>query len=132
MSDTTPSTADNSLSARLAALPAAPGCYLFRNSSGEVIYVGKAVNLRNRVRSYFQKGAAHPPRTAQMVRLAADVEWMVTDNEVEALILESTLIKKHRPYFNVRLKDDKSYPYVCVTINDPYPRVFFTPPAATG
>jgi len=126
MSDTTPSTADNSLSARLAALPAAPGCYLFRNASGEVIYVGKAVNLRNRVRSYFQKGAAHPPRTAQMVRLAADVEWMVTDNEVEALILESTLIKKHRPYFNVRLKDDKSYPYVCVTINDPYPRVFFT------
>ncbi len=126
MSENRSSTLSNSLSAALDAVPALPGCYLFRDAAGNVIYVGKAVNLRSRVRSYFQKGASHPPRTAQMVRSAVDVEWMVTDNEVEALILESTLIKKHRPYFNVRLKDDKSYPYVCVTINDPYPRVFFT------
>ncbi len=126
MSGNRTSTTSESLSSSLAAVPAVPGCYLFRDASGSVIYVGKAVNLRNRVRSYFQKGASHPPRTAQMVRSAASVEWMVTDNEVEALILESTLIKRHRPYFNVRLKDDKSYPYVCVTIDDPYPRVFFT------
>lgn len=91
-----------------------------------MLYVGKAINLRNRVRSYFQRSAGHGPRIAQMVRSVADVEWMVTDTEVEALILECTLIKKHRPHFNIRLRDDKSYPYVCVTIEDPYPRVFFT------
>jgi len=114
------------LSDKLASLPSVPGCYLFKDAQGTVIYVGKAVILRNRVRSYFQKGADHPPRTAQMVRAVRDLEWMATDTEVEALILESTLIKKLRPHFNVRLKDDKSYPYVCVTIKDPYPRVYFT------
>lgn len=110
----------------LASLPATPGCYLYRDSKGEVLYVGKAVHLRNRVRSYFQKGAQHSAKTRRMVRSIHSLEWMVTDTEVEALILECNLIKKHKPYYNVRLRDDKSYPHICVTISEPYPRVYFT------
>lgn len=114
------------LADKLALLPTDPGCYVYHGSRDEVLYVGKAVNLRNRVRSYFQKGAQHSARIAHMVGCIRDMEWFVTDTEMEALILECNLIKKHKPPFNVRLRDDKSYPYVCVTEKDPYPRVFFT------
>lgn len=111
---------------KLARIPVSPGCYIFRDGQGQVLYVGKAVNLRSRVRSYFQKGTGHTARITLMVRMVKDVETVLTDTEMEALILESTLIKKHQPPYNVRLRDDKSYPYACITINDPYPRVFFT------
>lgn len=114
------------LAEKLARIPISPGCYLFKDGQGQVLYVGKAVNLRSRVRSYFQKGPGHTARITLMVRVVKDVETVLTDTEMEALILESTLIKKHQPPYNVRLRDDKSYPYACVTINDPYPRVFFT------
>ncbi|MCC6483389.1 MAG: excinuclease ABC subunit UvrC, partial [Armatimonadetes bacterium] len=114
------------LSDKLASLPAKPGCYIYKNDKGEVLYVGKAVNLHNRVRSYFQKGAQLHPRTQRLVASVRDMEWIITDTEVEALILECTLIKKYRPFYNIRLRDDKSYPYVCVTTSEIYPRVFFT------
>jgi excinuclease ABC subunit C len=94
-----------------------------RNEAGEVIYVGKAVNLRNRVRSYFQKSAAHPLKVRVMVEHIHDLEIIVTDSEVEALILENHLIKEYSPRYNVRLKDDKTYPYIKVTVQEDFPRV---------
>ncbi|MGB2868290.1 MAG: excinuclease ABC subunit UvrC [Bacteroidota bacterium] len=116
---------DLSLEQKLDALPARPGVYQFKNSEEKVIYVGKAQNLRNRVRQYFQKSHAPEPRIATMVSKIADVELTVTDTEVEALILEANLIKKLKPRYNVLLKDDKSYPYIVVT-DEPFPRVFVT------
>ena len=113
------------LTDKLASLPAAPGCYLMRNSSGTVIYVGKAKQLRSRVRSYFQKGADLTRRKRQMVYEITDLDTIVTDSELEALILESTLIKKHHPTYNVRLRDDKSYPYIAITLSDEWPRVAY-------
>jgi excinuclease ABC subunit C len=107
-------------------LPAKPGCYLMKDSTGRVIYVGKAINLRNRVRSYFHAGSEIYPKTQQMVRKIVDIEWIVVDSELEALILEMNLIKKHRPHYNVRLKDDKRYPYVRVHWADPFPKVTVT------
>jgi excinuclease ABC subunit C len=92
---------------------------------GEILYIGKAISLRSRVRSYFQEGAVHHPRTTAMVEKVADVRTIVVNNEVEALILEANLIKRHQPPFNVRLRDDKRYPYLKVT-NEPFPRVVFT------
>ncbi len=106
-------------------LPRLPGIYQFRNAEEKVIYVGKAKILRNRVRSYFQKGHDHDPKTRVMVSKIADVEVIVTDTEMEALILENTLIKKLKPRYNIDLRDDKSYPYIVVT-NEPFPRVFVT------
>jgi len=91
-----------------------------KDGGGKVIYVGKAVNLRNRVRSYFHGSARHEPRIAQLVRKIQDIEWIVVDSELEALILEMNLIKKYRPHYNVRLKDDKRYPYIKVHWADPY------------
>ncbi len=114
------------LQARLDALPNKPGCYLMKDAQGEVIYVGKAVNLRHRVRSYFHRSAGHSPKTRQMVRRIADIEWIVVDSELEALILEMNLIKRHRPRYNVRLKDDKRYPYIKVHWSDPFPKVTVT------
>ena len=114
------------LHARLRSLPAQPGCYLFKDAQGTVLYVGKAVNLRQRVRSYFQKSAQHSPKTARMVRKIADLEWIVTDSELEALILECNLIKKHRPPYNVLMRDDKSYPYLCLTVTEKFPRLLVT------
>ncbi|WP_066633541.1 excinuclease ABC subunit UvrC [Desulfolucanica intricata] len=111
---------------KLQYLPARPGVYLFRDMAGEIIYVGKAVSLKNRVRSYFQSGANLTPKVRAMVPKIADLEYIVTDSEVEALILESNLIKEHRPRYNVSLKDDKSYPYLKVTLNEDFPRVFIT------
>jgi excinuclease ABC subunit C len=104
------------------ALPDAPGSYQFLDSLGRVIYVGKAKSLKSRVGSYFQNPAALHPRTAQMVASAETVEWIQVRNDVEALMLEYNLIKRHRPRFNVRLVDDKSYPYLAVSVNDEWPR----------
>jgi excinuclease ABC subunit C len=101
-------------------IPAAPGVYLFRDVAGRVIYVGKAKVLRSRVGSYF--GVEHHPRTRAMVEAATEVEWIVTDSEVEALHLELNLIKQHRPRYNVRYRDDKSYPYLAITLDEEYPR----------
>ncbi len=113
------------LTDRLATLPAAPGCYLMKNSKDEVIYVGKAKNLRNRVRSYFQKGAELTRQKRRMVYEVTNLDTIVTDSEVEALILESNLIKKHHPTYNVRLRDDKSYPYIAITLSEQWPRPLY-------
>jgi excinuclease ABC subunit C len=110
---------------QLAQIPDAPGVYLMVGRDGEILYIGKAISLRNRVRSYFQEGAVHHPRTAAMVEKVVDVRTIVVTNEVEALILEANLIKRHQPPFNVRLRDDKRYPYLKVT-NEAFPRVVFT------
>jgi excinuclease ABC subunit C len=118
--------APDKLEVVLANLPTKPGCYLMKDSNGKVIYVGKAINLRNRVRSYFHRDAQQHPRTSQMVRRIQDIEWIVVGSELEALILEMTLIKKHQPHYNVRLKDDKRYPYIKVHWADPFPKVTVT------
>ncbi len=110
---------------QLAQIPDAPGVYLMVGRDGEILYIGKAISLRNRVRSYFQEGAVHHPRTTAMVERVTDVRTIVVTNEVEALILEANLIKRHQPPFNVRLRDDKRYPYLKVT-NEAFPRVVFT------
>jgi excinuclease ABC subunit C len=107
---------------KLKALPTKPGVYMFRDVGGQVLYVGKAKSLRPRVRSYFQKGAT----VTRLPERIADLEVIVTDTEVEALHLEQNLVKRHRPPFNVRLRDDKSFPYIAVTVGDEYPRVMFT------
>jgi excinuclease ABC subunit C len=112
---------------QLRGLPAKPGVYLFRNERGDVLYVGKAKSLRPRVRSYFQAGSSDTrPGIRQMVGRVDEVETIVTRTEVEALHLEQNLVKRHRPPFNVRLRDDKSFPYIAVTVEDDYPRVMFT------
>ena len=110
---------------KLKALPGSPGCYIYKDEKAEVLYVGKAISLKNRVRSYFQSSTKHGARIARMVSRVRDLEWIVVDSELEALVLECNLIKKHRPPFNVRMRDDKSYPYVVIT-NEAYPRVLFT------
>jgi excinuclease ABC subunit C len=110
----------------LEGLPAKPGCYLMKGERGNVLYVGKAVNLRSRVRSYFQPSAQHGRKTAELVAKVAGVEWIVVGSELEALILEMNLIKRHRPKYNVRLKDDKRYPYIRVHWSDPFPKVTVT------
>ncbi|MCK5430055.1 MAG: GIY-YIG nuclease family protein, partial [Anaerolineales bacterium] len=114
------------LKAVLDTVPTKPGCYLMKDGGGKVIYVGKAINLRNRVRSYFHNSAQHHPRTQKLVAKIADIEWIVVDSELEALILEMNLIKKHRPHYNVRLKDEKRYPYIKVHWASPFPTVTVT------
>lgn len=116
----------STLQEKLKTLPAKPGCYLFKDAEGEIIYIGKAVSLKNRVRSYFQKSAALTPKTRRVVQRTADLDIVVTDNELEALILECNLIKQHRPVYNVRLRDDKQYPYLVLTTSEPFPRLLFT------
>ena len=113
-------------------LPAKPGVYLFRDAEGDVLYIGKAKSLRPRVRSYFQAAADTRSTMTQLPGRVADVEVIVTDTEVEALHLEQNLVKRHRPPFNVRLRDDKSFPYIAVTVEDEYPRVMFTSSATGG
>lgn len=110
----------------LAVLPDKPGVYLMHDKDGKVIYVGKAVVLKNRVRSYFRNLASHTPKVRAMVTKIADIETIVTSSEVEALILECNLIKKYRPRYNIMLKDDKSYPYLKVTLNEEFPRLYVT------
>ena len=114
------------LEEKIKLLPAGPGVYLYRDAEGKIIYVGKAVSLKNRVRSYFQAGANHSPKTRVMVEKIADLDFIVTDSEVEALILEQNLIKEYRPRYNILLKDDKSYPYLKVTLGEDFPRVMIT------
>ena len=110
---------------KLKALPGKPGCYIYKDEQANVLYVGKALSLKNRVRSYFQDSARHGPRIHRMVGKVRDLEWIVVDSEVEALVLECNLIKQHRPPYNVRMRDDKSYPYITLT-NEKFPRVMFT------
>lgn len=107
-------------------LPQKPGVYIMKDSKDDIIYVGKAINLRNRVRQYFQNSANQTAKTKSMVPHIKEFEYIVTDSEMEALILECNLIKKHRPYYNIMLKDDKMYPYIKVTVNEDYPRIFVT------
>ncbi len=110
----------------LATLPAKPGCYIMKNTAGTIVYVGKAISLKNRVRSYFHAEDGHDAKTRRLVQEIADIEWIVVGSELEALILEMNLIKKHRPKYNVRLKDDKRYPYIKVHWADPFPKVTVT------
>jgi len=115
----------DTLEQKLKEVPRSSGVYLYKDPAGKIIYIGKAKNLRSRVRSYFQ---ARPfdRKTDALVRNIADLEFIVTDNEVEALILEATLTKKHKPRYNVNLKDDKSYPHLKLTVNEPFPKVVIT------
>jgi len=110
----------------LATLPPKPGCYIYRNIEGTIIYVGKAINIKNRVRSYFHADSSHDSKTRRLVRDIADIEWIVVGSELEALILEMNLIKKHRPKYNIRLKDDKRYPYIKIHWNEAFPKVTVT------
>ncbi|WGT66784.1 excinuclease ABC subunit UvrC [cyanobacterium endosymbiont of Epithemia clementina EcSB] len=116
----------DTLETRLKELPSEPGIYLMRNEEGDILYIGKSKKLRSRVRSYFQQSQSHSPRIALMLQQVTDIEFIVTDTEAEALALEANLIKQHQPYFNVLLKDDKKYPYVCITWSEEYPRIFIT------
>lgn len=118
--------APTELEAQLARLSRSPGVYLFKDDAGEVLYVGKAKRLRDRVRSYFAASASHGLKTRELVRRIRDLDTIVVGSEAEALILESNLIKEHRPRFNVQLRDDKRYPYIKVTLQEPFPRVFVT------
>ncbi len=105
-------------------LPQLPGVYIMKTQGGKIIYVGKAKSLRNRVRSYFSMSPELSAKTIFLVRNISDFEYMLTQTEVEAFLLEASLIKKHRPKYNIRLKDDKSYPYICLSMSDPFPRLY--------
>lgn len=107
-------------------LPNKPGVYIMRDEHGKIIYVGKAVVLKNRVRSYFRNLASHTVKVKALVAKVVEIETIVTDSEVEALILECNLIKKHRPRYNITLKDDKTYPYLKVTLQEDFPRIYAT------
>ncbi|TMJ10469.1 MAG: hypothetical protein E6H02_08045 [Bacillati bacterium ANGP1] len=113
------------LSEKLGTLPDQPGVYLMKDRAGRVLYVGKAASLRARVRQYFQPGHTDSPRILHLISKIRDVETVVVANEVEALILEATLIKRHHPWYNVRLADDKAYPYLKLT-SDPFPKIVMT------
>jgi len=106
-------------------VPTEPGVYFFKNKNNDIIYIGKAKHLRNRVRSYFQNNKYQTPKNISMSKRIVDIEWLVVRNEVEALLTEANLIKQHQPYYNVNLKDDKSFPFIRIT-NEPFPRVFIT------
>jgi excinuclease ABC subunit C len=114
------------LERRLKDIPAEPGCYLMRDGDDRILYVGKSKSLRTRVRSYFRSRHDLSPRIRLMTRQVCEIEFIVTDSEAEALALESNLIKNHQPHFNVLLKDDKKYPYLCITWSEAYPRIFIT------
>jgi excinuclease ABC subunit C len=118
------------LDEKLKEIPRSPGVYLHKDAGGKIIYIGKAKNLRNRVRSYFQAGRrgdfSYGIKTEELVNQIADVEIIVTDNEAEAFTLEASLVKKHQPYFNYKLKDDKSYPHLKLTVNEPFPKCVIT------
>ena len=111
------------LDIKLERLPERPGVYLFKDAKVQVIYVGKAASLRSRVRSYFQEARPHDPKTDALVRQIRDLEYVVTDNELEALMLEATFVRKHRPRYNIILRDDKHYPFLKLTTNEPFPRL---------
>src|SRR3954462_9550515 len=113
-------------SEKVKSFPAAPGVYLMKDAQGRVLYVGKAKNLRNRAGHYFTKAAAEDHRTADLVKLIADVDYLPADSEVDALLLEARLVKDIRPRFNVELKDDKTFPYMQIRVREEFPRVEFT------
>src|SRR5438477_9951875 len=108
---------------KLARLPDRPGVYIYKDAKAQVIYVGKAASLKSRVRSYFQESRPHDPKTDSLVRQIADLEYIVTDNELEALMLEANLVRKHRPRYNIILRDDKHYPFLKLTTNEEFPRL---------
>src|SRR5215813_10000206 len=112
-----------SLDDRLARLPERPGVYLYKDAKAQVVYVGKAASLRSRVRSYFQESRPRDAKTDALVRQIVDLEYIVTDNELEALMLEANLVRKHRPRYNIILRDDKHYPFLKLTTNEPFPRL---------
>ncbi|HRX19717.1 MAG TPA: GIY-YIG nuclease family protein, partial [Gemmatimonadales bacterium] len=114
------------LARKLETLPDGPGVYLWKDAAGAVLYVGKAKNLRSRVRSYLMPDRTPAYNIDEMVRRAADVDTIVVPDEKQSLLLENNLIKEYQPRFNVRLKDDKSYPSIAVTLGEPFPRVFAT------
>src|ERR1700731_5281827 len=114
------------LAAKIRTLPASAGVYLYKNAEGEVIYVGKANNLRSRVSSYFREGRLEDAKTDTLVREAADVDYIVVANNKEALALENHLIKQKKPRFNILLRDDKTYPYIKLTLAERFPRVYVT------
>ena len=114
------------LEARLREIPAEPGVYFMRDAQDQILYIGKSKKLRSRVRSYFRQLEELGPRLELMVRQVTEIEFIVTDTEAEALALEANLIKQHQPHFNVLLKDDKKYPYLCITWSETYPRLFIT------
>lgn len=117
---------------RLQEIPPEPGVYFMRDANDRILYIGKSKKLRSRVRSYFREGSQHTPRIAMMVRQVAEIEFIVTDTEAEALALEANLIKQHQPHFNVLLKDDKKYPYILITWSEDYPRILMTRNRRTG
>ena len=111
---------------QLKGLPDRPGVYLMKDNKGEIIYIGKAKILKNRVRQYFQNSKNHTEKVRNMVANIAEFEYIVTDTEMEALILECNLIKKYKPKYNILLKDDKHYPFIKITTNEAFPRIFVT------
>jgi len=113
------------MKSKLKQLPTSPGVYLFRNKIMDIIYIGKAKNLRNRVRSYFRKNKHQSPKNVTMIRHIHDLEWIVVSSEVEALLTEANLIKEHEPKYNIALKDDKSFPFIRIT-NEQFPQIFIT------
>ena len=117
---------------RLQATPERPGVYLMKDVRGTVLYVGKASVLRNRLRTYFGSPSAQANKTRRMMGHVRDFEYIVTDSEAEALILENTLIKRYKPRYNARLKDDKTYPYLKIDLNEEFPRVYITRRVAKG
>lgn len=117
---------NNNIEEKLALLPHNPGVYIMKDGKGKIIYVGKAISLKNRVTQYFRQNSSHSAKVRAMVARIEDFETILTGTEVEALILECNLIKKHRPKYNISLKDDKTYPYLKVTLQDTYPRVYIT------
>jgi excinuclease ABC subunit C len=117
---------NNLIAAQLKQLPTSPGVYLMRNAEGTILYVGKALSLRNRVRSYFGTTQKLTPKLQRLVDQVHDLDFFVTGSEQEALILEYNLVKRHHPHFNVRLKDDKSYPFLKISLNEEWPRIYFT------
>ncbi|MGH7632706.1 MAG: GIY-YIG nuclease family protein, partial [Gemmatimonadaceae bacterium] len=116
----------DALAQKIAHLPESPGVYLWKDAGGVVLYVGKAKRLRSRVRSYFASDHVESVKTRALVRRIADLETIVVPSEAHALVLEANLIKEHHPRFNIALRDDKSYPYIKVTVQDPFPRLFVT------
>src|SRR5256885_3195691 len=114
------------LQQKIRTLPISPGVYMYKNAEGEVIYVGKAKSLRARVRSYLLEAATQDAKTGSLMREAVDVEYIVVENEREALALENNLIKQKKPRFNILLRDDKTYPYIKLTLGERYPRVYVT------
>ena len=108
---------------KLSRLPDRPGVYLYKDAKAAIIYVGKAASLRNRVRSYFHESRPRDPKTDSLVQQIRDLEYIVTDNELEAMMLEANLVRKHRPRYNIILRDDKHYPFLKLTTNEEFPRL---------